>query len=119
MIATGSWDKSVRYWDLRQSTPVATLQCPERVYTMDIRDKLFVIGTAERHINIVNLDSPTTFFKTFTSPLKQQTRVVSCVLDATGFAVGSIEGRCAFQYVEDKNSRYAPTVYQESHIAYP
>ncbi|KAJ9241631.1 hypothetical protein DTO169E5_3375 [Paecilomyces variotii] len=104
MIATGSWDKSVRYWDLRQSNPVATLQCPERVYSMDIKDKLFVIGTAERHINIVNLDNPTTVFKTLTSPLKQQTRVVSCVLDASGFAVGSIEGRVAFHYVDEKNS---------------
>jgi len=33
-----------------------------------------------------------------------QTRVVSCFKDASGFAVGSIEGRCAIQYVEDKDS---------------
>lgn len=105
MIATGSWDKTVRYWDLRQSTPVATLTCQERVYTMDIRDKLFVIGTAERHIHIVDLNNPTTFYKTIQSPLKQQTRVVSCVLDSSGFAVASIEGRCAFHYVDEKNSR--------------
>ncbi|KAL2012889.1 hypothetical protein VTN00DRAFT_414 [Thermoascus crustaceus] len=104
MIATGSWDKTVRYWDLRQSTPVATLTCQERVYTMDIRDKLFVIGTAERHIHIVDLNNPTTFYKTIQSPLKQQTRVVSCVLDSSGFAVASIEGRCAFHYVDEKNS---------------
>ena len=30
--------------------------------------------------------------------------VVSCFTDSSGFAIGSIEGRCAIQYVEDKDS---------------
>jgi mRNA export factor len=105
MLVTGSWDKTVKYWDLRQKTPVATLQCQERVYTLDVKDKLLVIGTADRYINVVNLNEPTKFYKTLQSPLKWQTRVVSCFTDASGFAVGSIEGRCAIQYVEEKDSR--------------
>jgi len=109
MLVTGSWDKTVKYWDLRQSTPAATLECQERVYSLDVKDKLMVIATADRYINVVNLDQPTKFYKTMQSPLKWQTRVVSCFSDATGFAVGSIEGRCAIQYVEDKDSRYART----------
>ncbi|KAJ5691500.1 hypothetical protein N7488_012235 [Penicillium malachiteum] len=104
LLVTGSWDKTVKYWDLRQQTPIASIDCQERVYTMDVKSKLLVIGTADRYINIVNLDSPTKFYKTMQSPLKWQTRVVSCFTDATGFAVGSIEGRCAIQYVEEKDS---------------
>jgi len=101
---TGSWDKTVKYWDLRTPTPAATLQCQERIYSMDVKDSLLVIGTADRYINVVNLNDPTKFYKTLQSPLKWQTRVVSCFKDATGFAVGSIEGRCAIQYVEDKDA---------------
>ncbi|EED20252.1 nuclear pore complex protein (SonA), putative [Talaromyces stipitatus ATCC 10500] len=104
LLITGSWDKKVKYWDLRQQTPIAQVECQERVYTMDVKNKLLVIGTADRYINIINLDNPTTFYKTMQSPLKWQTRVVSCFADATGFAVGSIEGRCAIQYVEEKDS---------------
>ncbi|KAI6084650.1 WD40 repeat-like protein [Hypoxylon rubiginosum] len=104
MLVTGSWDKTVKYWDLRQSTPVGTVACQERVYSMDVRNSLLVIGTADRYINIVNLQDPLKFYKTLQSPLKWQTRVVSCFTDATGFAIGSIEGRCAIQYVEDKDS---------------
>lgn len=107
MLVTGSWDKTVKYWDLRQSQAVATLQCQERVYTLDVKGSLLVIGTADRYIDVVNLNEPTKFYKTLQSPLKWQTRVVSCFKDATGFAVGSIEGRCAFQYVEDKDARLA------------
>ncbi|KAK4162621.1 nucleoporin GLE2 [Cladorrhinum sp. PSN259] len=104
MAVTGSWDKTVKYWDFRTPNPAGTLACQERVYTMDVRNQLLVIGTADRYINIVNLNDPTKFYKTIQSPLKWQTRVVSCFTDANGFAIGSIEGRCAIQYVEDKDA---------------
>jgi len=104
MLVTGSWDKTIKYWDLRSSNPIASIQLQERCYTMDVKDNLLVVGTADRYINIINLTEPQKFYKTIQSPLKWQTRVVSCFSDATGFAVGSIEGRCAIQYVEDKDS---------------
>jgi mRNA export factor len=115
MLVTGSWDKTIKYWDLRQSTAVATVQCQERVYTLDVKGKLLVVGTADRYINVINLDSPNKFYKTLQSPLKWQTRVVSCFPDSTGFAVGSIEGRCAIQYVEDKDSRYVVVLSKSRH----
>jgi mRNA export factor len=112
ILITGSWDKTVKYFDLSAANPtepMGTLQCQERVYSMDVKQNaLLVIATAERHIHIVNLNDPTKIHKTITSPLKWQTRVVSCFSDATGFAVGSIEGRCAIQYVDDQNTRFVP-----------
>ncbi|KAJ6448939.1 WD40-repeat-containing domain protein [Mycena sanguinolenta] len=106
ILATGSWDKTIKYWDLRTPAPVATVQLPERCYTVDVQFPLMVVGTAERHIQIFNLSNPTTAYKTMVSPLKWQTRVVSCFTASTnsGFAVGSVEGRVAIQYVEDKDS---------------
>ncbi|CAG8949817.1 hypothetical protein HYFRA_00004141 [Hymenoscyphus fraxineus] len=104
MVVTGSWDKTIKYWDLRQSTAVATVQCQERVYTMDVAKNLLVVGTADRYINVINLGDPSKIYKTIQSPLKWQTRVISCFPDASGFAVGSIEGRCAIQYVEEKDA---------------
>lgn len=110
MVVTGSWDKTVKYWDLRQQGAAATVQCQERVYTADVRDNLCVVGTADRYINVINLKDPTKIYKTLQSPLKWQTRVVSCFTDAAGFAIGSIEGRCAIQYVEDKDSTQVPAL---------
>ncbi|KAF9266506.1 Poly(A)+ RNA export protein [Marasmius fiardii PR-910] len=106
ILATGSWDKTIKYWDLRSAQPVASVTLPERCYTLDVQYPLMVVGTAERHIQIYNLTNPTAPYKTITSPLKWQTRVVSCFTASqnSGFAVGSIEGRVAIQYVEDKDS---------------
>ncbi|KAF8740958.1 hypothetical protein AX14_006435 [Amanita brunnescens Koide BX004] len=106
ILVTGSWDKTLKYWDLRSSTPVASVQLPERCYTLDVQYPLMVVGTAERHIQIYNLTNPGTPYKTMQSPLKWQTRVVSCFTASpnSGFAVGSVEGRVAIQYVEDKDN---------------
>jgi len=106
ILATGSWDKTVKYWDLRSPTPVSTVQLPERCYSMDVQYPLMVVGTAERHIQIFNLTNPTSAYKTIPSPLKWQTRVVSCFTSSqnSGFAIGSIEGRVAIQYVDEKDS---------------
>ncbi|KAK9456443.1 WD40-repeat-containing domain protein [Dipodascopsis uninucleata] len=103
IVATGSWDKTLKYWDLRSPNPIGTVQLPERVYTMDVQQQLLVVGTAERHICIVDLSNPVTIFKKMQSQLKLQTRVITCYPTGNGFAVGSIEGRCSFQYVDDKD----------------
>ena len=100
MIASCSWDKTLKYWDMRQQQPVSTIQLPERAYTMDTAKSLLVVGTAERHICIIDLTKPGEIFKTILSPLKWQTRVVSCYPSGNGYAIGSIEGRCAIQYVD-------------------
>ncbi|CAO3617175.1 unnamed protein product [Cunninghamella echinulata] len=102
IVATGSWDKTLKYWDLRSPQPIGTVQLPERVYTMDSFGPLLVVGTADKHICIFDLNNPTTIFKQTTSPLKWQTRTISCFTSGRGYAVGSIEGRVGIQYIEDK-----------------
>ena len=52
MLVTGSWDKTVKYWDLRTPNPVHTQQMPDRVYAMDVQEELMVVGTADRQIQV-------------------------------------------------------------------
>ncbi|TPX32638.1 hypothetical protein SmJEL517_g04315 [Synchytrium microbalum] len=103
-IITGSWDKTLRVWDLRQQTPAMVMNVPERIYAMDVVSNLLVVGTAERGIVIYNLQNPQQPFKSMISPLKWQTRCLAAFPDGKGFAIGSIEGRVGIQYVEDKDS---------------
>ncbi|KAG0243830.1 WD40-repeat-containing domain protein [Mortierella sp. GBAus27b] len=105
ILATGSWDKTIKYWDTRQPNPISSVTLPERLYTMDSAFPILVAGTADRHILVYNLNNPTAPIKSQTSPLKWQTRTVSCFLNGSGYAIGSIEGRVAIQYIEDKDSQ--------------
>ncbi|KAL7750867.1 RNA export factor gle2 [Sorochytrium milnesiophthora] len=105
ILVTGSWDKTVKYWDTRTPTPVGSLQLPERCYAMDIVNQLMVVATAERHIVVVDMRNPGQIFRTIESPLKYQTRTIACFLDASGFAIGSIEGRVGIQYVDESRTK--------------
>lgn len=104
LLATGSWDKTLKYWDLRQQSPAVSVTLPERIYTMDTVFPLMVVGTAARKIHIYHLNNPSVEYKSLDSPLKWQTRCIACFNDAQGYAVGSIEGRVAIQHVEDKQT---------------
>ncbi|KAF9192208.1 hypothetical protein BGZ50_008726 [Haplosporangium sp. Z 11] len=106
ILATGSWDKTIKYWDTRQQTPISTIALPERLYCMDSVFPLLVAGTADRHVLIYNLNNPTIPFKSLTSPLKWQTRAISCFPTGKGYGIGSIEGRVAIQYVEDSSASF-------------
>jgi len=104
LLVTGSWDRTLKYWDSRQPNPALQVHLPERCYALSVTHPLLVVGCAERHIQIFNLANPQTPYKQLLSPLKYQTRCVAAFPDRSGYLVGSIEGRVAVQHVEENLS---------------
>lgn len=101
LLVTGSWDKTLKYWDARQPAPTLQVQLPERCYALSCTHPLLVVGCAERHLQIFNLSNPQTPYRSIQSPLKYQTRCVATFPDKSGYLIGSIEGRVAVNHVED------------------
>lgn len=100
IVATASWDKTIAYWDTRSPQQVGLVQLSERVYSMDsCGGALLVAATADRNVSIIDLSNPTVVFKSEQSPLKHQTRKVSCFTVGKGYAISSIEGRVGIQYI--------------------
>jgi mRNA export factor len=111
VLVTAGWDKKMKYWDLRSPNPMNVQDLSDRAYAMDATDKIAVVGTADRLVHIYDLSNPFTKYRQVESPLKWQTRVISCfphsVTGENGYAIGSIEGRVGFQYThtnDDKKS---------------
>ncbi|KAK4688756.1 mRNA export factor, partial [Tremellales sp. Uapishka_1] len=105
ILATAGWDKKLKYWDLRAQAPVITVDLTDRAYAMDVAGNTLVsydlvLATADRQIHIWNLTNPTQKFRSLESPLKWQTRDIQCFPTAEAYAVGSVEGRIAIQYVD-------------------
>ncbi|KAK0630715.1 WD40-repeat-containing domain protein [Bombardia bombarda] len=119
IIATGSWDKTVRYWDLRQDKPVATLNCDERVYAMDAGGTRLVVALANNKVHLVDLSSnPVAFADTVQSPLTHQTRSVSVTTDGARWAIGSIEGRAGLQAAADTTvTNFTWRCHREAHTS--
>ena len=108
-LMTVSWDKTMKFWDTRAPTPMLSIDLPERAYCADVEYPMAVVGTAGRGIVIYQLDGQPREFKKVESPLKYQHRCVSIFKDKknapTGFALGSVEGRVAIQYVNAVNPK--------------
>jgi mRNA export factor len=108
-LMTGSWDKTLKFWDTRTPTPIMNIALPERCYCADVDYPMAVVGTAGRYVIVYSLENKPAEFKRHESPLKYQHRTVAIFKDKkkapTGYALGSIEGRVAIQYVNPTTPR--------------
>jgi hypothetical protein len=57
-----------------------------------------IIGCAQKKICIIDIRKMNSIVSTFDSPLKEQTRIIACFPDNTGYAIGSIEGRVSIRF---------------------
>ncbi|XP_045476943.1 protein Rae1 [Harmonia axyridis] len=108
-LMTGSWDKTLKFWDTRTPTPIMNIALPERCYCADVDYPMAVVGTANRHLIIYQLEGKPSEYKRVDSPLKYQHRCLAIFKDKkkapTGYALGSVEGRVAIQYVSPTNPK--------------
>ncbi|GMH93110.1 hypothetical protein TrVE_jg8478 [Triparma verrucosa] len=102
LVVSGGWDKMLKFWDCRSPTPAGTFQLEERVYNMDIRGNVLVVALAGKKIVAYSVSPQIQQQVSMDSPLKYQSRCISVFPDQSGFAVGSIEGRCAIHYFTQK-----------------
>ncbi|CAD7948212.1 unnamed protein product [Amoebophrya sp. A120] len=119
MLISGSWDRTIKFWTGQSTQPAASLDLPERVYSMDLQFPLLVVGTAERKLlcyDLNNIKNSTQPAKAGETALKMQTRCVAAFPDKTGYAVGSIEGRCSIAYVQQTDKNFAFKCHRRLHF---
>ena len=84
-IVTGSWDRTVRFWDPRAATAQqSSHQLPERVYFMDTVGHRLVLALASRLFHIFDVRKMDAPEQTRESSLKFLTRALACMSDGQG-----------------------------------
>lgn len=113
VLVTGSWDKTAKLWDPRAATALqASVDVPGKVYTQALGpdgSHLLIVGTADRHVQIFDLRSLAEPLHARESSLKFQTRCIRAFTTGDGYALSSIEGRVAMEYIssDDQSKKYA------------
>ncbi|KAG5337580.1 hypothetical protein C0989_009305 [Termitomyces sp. Mn162] len=100
-LITGSWDRTLRFWDSRASSPQqSSHDTPERVYQIDLVNNTLVVAMASRLFNIYDIRKVDAPLRQRESSLKFMTRSLACMPDGEGYATASVEGRIAVEYFD-------------------
>jgi len=101
VLITGSWDRTIRFWDSRSSWPQQlSHNLPERVYQMDLSRNTLVVAMASRMFHIYDIRKMDAPAQQRESSLKFMTRSLACMVDGQGYATASTEGRIAVEYFD-------------------
>ena len=84
-LVTGSWDRTVRFWDPRAASPEqASHRLPERAYHTDLVNNVLVVAMASRLFHIYDVRKMDAPAQTRESSLKFMTRALACMGDGSG-----------------------------------
>ncbi|KAG6819976.1 hypothetical protein H0H93_006879 [Arthromyces matolae] len=101
MLVSGSWDRTLRFWDSRASSPQqSSHDTPERIYQLDVVNNTLVVAMASRLFHIYDVRKMDAPLQQRESSLKFMTRSLACMPDGQGYATASVEGRIAVEYFD-------------------
>lgn len=84
-LITGSWDRTLRFWDPRASTTQqSSHDTPEQVYQIDIVNNTLVVTLASRLFNIYDIHKMETPAQQRESSLMFMTCSLACMPDGQG-----------------------------------
>eukprot|EP00419_Tripos_fusus_P001140 CAMPEP_0172688146 /NCGR_PEP_ID=MMETSP1074-20121228/22219_1 /TAXON_ID=2916 /ORGANISM="Ceratium fusus, Strain PA161109" /LENGTH=271 /DNA_ID=CAMNT_0013507743 /DNA_START=67 /DNA_END=883 /DNA_ORIENTATION=- len=105
-VFTASWDRTLRGWDPRRqpATPSAAIRVGAKPFAMDVSSDKVLIGGSDRHIHIFDVRRLNSPLERRDASLRHQIRVVKVGIDQRSYASGSVEGRCAIEYIDPEEN---------------
>ena len=136
VMASGSWDGTVKLWSTKSPTSssagsIAEVDVGGKVFAMDWVDSTLMVATSGRKILLFEIRKAGETYsavplQTRDSSLKFQTRSCALFPDGEGFALGSIEGRVAIEYMDENDialaqgkKKYAFKCHRVGDVVYP
>lgn len=91
-LVSGSFDSTLKFWDLKSMQPMHAITLPAKVYGMSLRDSLLCIALSNRTVCVYDMTNPSVP-ATFPTKFSYSIRAVDCGPDMDTLAVGSVDSR--------------------------
>lgn len=91
-IITGSFDNTLKFWDLKSTSPFHTITLTSKIYSMDLKESFLVVALGDKSVifyDMNNINQPTVIQTKFNYSL----RSIATHKDQDSFAVGGIEAK--------------------------
>lgn len=118
MLVTGSWDKTIKFWDIRSSKMALSLDLQGKVYAMDLARDLLAVGLSGNTVvysDLRALDKK----QTFTPKLNFMIKSIACANDNETFSIGGIEGKCDVYNISNPAKRIVFRCHRVNGKIYP
>ena len=55
ILLTGSWDKTIKFWDFKSNNPCSTINLADRVYATCMKDNFLAVATGNHRISVYDV----------------------------------------------------------------
>jgi cell cycle arrest protein BUB3 len=101
-LISSSWDRTVRLWDVRSDADTQTLSFHEKVILSEVCHSSTIIAHGDKSsVFIVDVRHPEAIERRVSSLGHQLRSACAAFPDPFGWAIGSIDGRIAIEYLGD------------------
>lgn len=106
-VATLGWDSMLKYWDLRQPSPIGQFNCGSKVLGADYVNGLLAIVCADKRVFIMRMDNPQQPVNAvqLSKPFNFALRCIRLFPDCQGFVAGGVDGRCTINNFVPERAR--------------
>ena len=91
-LVTGSFDGTLKFWDLKSLNPIHSITLPGKVYAMDLKSSFLTVALDDKTIITYDMNNPNQPM-VFPTKLSHSIRSICCHKDLDTFAVGGIEAK--------------------------
>ena len=105
ILISGSWDRTLIYWDIRSGQKISTINLPAKVFCCGQNGNILVLGLSNKYVETYDLRNYKQHMNLEKTVLKHQLRCIDVFPDQRGYVCSSIEGRTAIKHFDKYDAK--------------
>ena len=107
LIISGSWDKTIKGWNINDSHNSFTTTVSDKVYAVATAEHFLAVGTADKNVSVFDIRKVSEPFMIRNSGFTQHIRSITWLHNNEGYAVASSEGKVAVEFVTSSKKAFS------------